>query len=146
MVNSIRGTLTYKTPESVGVETGGIEWAMDTTATTLSNLPSVGHEVRVFTHLHHTQDAMKLYGFATAEEREAFHALLTVSGVGPSLAGIGTLAASRVAGTSAADYLRESITDPNSFVVDGYNSGVMPSGWDLSDAQIDSLVEYLLDL
>lgn len=67
-------------------------------------------------------------------------------GVGPSLAGIGTAAASRVAGVSAAEYLRESITDPNSYVVDGYNSGVMPSGWDLSDAQIDSLVDYLLDL
>ena len=67
-------------------------------------------------------------------------------GVGPSLAGIGTLAGSRVAGVSAADYLRESITDPNSYVVDGYNTGVMPGGWDLSDAQIDSLVDYLLDL
>ena len=68
------------------------------------------------------------------------------SGVGPSLSGIGAAAGSRVAGESATDYLRKSIVDPDAFLVDGYNSGVMPSGWDLSQAQIDSLVEYLLDL
>lgn len=66
--------------------------------------------------------------------------------VGPSLFGIGSAAGTRVAGMSAADYLEESITDPEAFIVDGYNGGVMPSGWDLSEAQIDSLVEYLLDL
>ena len=64
----------------------------------------------------------------------------------PSLSGIGAAAGSRVAGESATDYLRKSIVDPEAYIVDGYNSGVMPSGWDLSEAQIDSLVEYLLDL
>jgi mono/diheme cytochrome c family protein len=67
-------------------------------------------------------------------------------GVGPSLSGIGAAAGSRVAGESATDYLKKSIVDPDAYLVDGYNSGVMPSGWDLSQAQIDSLVEYLLDL
>lgn len=67
-------------------------------------------------------------------------------GVGPSLSGIGAAAGSRVAGESATDYLKKSIVDPDDYLVDGYNSGVMPSGWDLSQAQIDSLVDYLLDL
>ena len=67
-------------------------------------------------------------------------------GVGPSLSGIGAAAGTRVSGVSAADYLRKSITDPESFIVEGYNGGVMPDGWDLTDAQIDSLVDYLLDL
>jgi len=67
-------------------------------------------------------------------------------GIGPSLAGIGSVAATRVAGMTAGDYLRTSITDPDSHLVDGYAGGVMPKGWDLSDAQIDSLVEFLLGL
>lgn len=85
MVNSIRGTLTFKTSEQLGIETGGVEWAVDTTATTLSSLPKIGEETRIFTHLHHTQDQMKMYGFASSEERTLFLALLTVNGVGPSL-------------------------------------------------------------
>lgn len=67
-------------------------------------------------------------------------------GVGPSLAGVGTAAAGRVTGLAAADYLRQSITEPDSFVVEGFNAGVMPRGWELSDEQIESLVDYLLGL
>ncbi len=67
-------------------------------------------------------------------------------GIGPSLAGIGSVAGTRVAGVTAGEYLRASITDPDSHLVEGYATGVMPKGWKLSDAQIDSLVEYLLDL
>ena len=67
-------------------------------------------------------------------------------GVGPSLAGIGALAATRISDQSAAEYLRQAIIDPDVHIVDGYDSGVMPKGWNLSDAQIDSLVEYLLGL
>jgi len=85
MVNSIRGILTFKNSSQLGVETGGIEWAIDTTSTSLSSLPPIGEEVRIFTHLHHTQDAMKMYGFSSVSERTLFLALLTVNGVGPSL-------------------------------------------------------------
>jgi len=86
MVNSIRGTLTFRKPDRLGVENGGIEWSIDTTATTLAAVGTVGSEIRIFTHLHHVQDQMKLYGFSTTEERELFLALISVNGVGPSLA------------------------------------------------------------
>jgi Holliday junction DNA helicase RuvA len=86
MVNSIRGTLTFKSFDQAGVETGGVEWAIDTTVTTISALPSPGKEVKIYTYLHHTQDQMKMYGFLSKEERTMFLALLTVNGVGPSLA------------------------------------------------------------
>ncbi|VDA99837.1 Holliday junction DNA helicase RuvA [Olavius algarvensis spirochete endosymbiont] len=86
MLNSIRGTLTYKSEDQVGVDCGGLEWAIDTTSTSISSLPQVGEEVLVYTHLHHTQDLMKLFGFSTFEERRLFLALKTVNGVGVSLA------------------------------------------------------------
>ena len=86
MINSITGILTFRTAEQVGLENGGMEWAIETTATTLSALPGRGEQVRIYTYLHHTQDQMKMYGFGTVEERSSFLALLSVNGVGPSLA------------------------------------------------------------
>ena len=68
--------------------------------------------------------------------------------VGPSLAGIGELAATRVPGQSAADYLRTSILDPDAYVVDGYRGGQMLPIYEeqLTVEEIDALVEYLLTL
>lgn len=67
--------------------------------------------------------------------------------VGPSLYAIGTTAGTRVPGLSAEEYLRQSIVEPDAYVVDGYSDGVMPAwGEVLSDAQVDALVEYMLTL
>jgi nitric oxide reductase subunit C len=68
--------------------------------------------------------------------------------VGPSLATIGSDAASRVPGQSAEDYMRESIVDPNAFLVDGYAANLMTGtyGSQLSEEQIQDLVAYLLAL
>lgn len=86
MVNSINGILTFKSAGLIGIETSGVEWALETSSTSISSLPGIGSQVRVYTHLHHVQDSMRLYGFATVQERKLFLALLSVSGVGPSLA------------------------------------------------------------
>jgi mono/diheme cytochrome c family protein len=68
--------------------------------------------------------------------------------VGPSLANIGTQAGSMEAGVSAEDYLRQSIITPDSFVVEGFASGIMPMdyGAQLTEKQIQDLVAYLLTL
>lgn len=68
--------------------------------------------------------------------------------VGPSLAAIGSTAASRVADITAKDYLRKSIVDPDSYVLDGFDAGRMPQDWSdqLSESEIEALVEYLVTL
>ncbi|NNC92058.1 MAG: c-type cytochrome [Acidimicrobiia bacterium] len=68
--------------------------------------------------------------------------------VGPSIAGIATRAGSRVAGVSAADYLRQSILDPSAFVVEGFDDGKMPSdlGEVLTPDEVEAVIEYLLTL
>jgi cytochrome c len=66
--------------------------------------------------------------------------------VGPTLQGIGTRAATRVEGQSAEQYTHASIVDPNAYVVEGFTQGVMPSYQDLSEAQVNDLVAYLLTL
>lgn len=67
--------------------------------------------------------------------------------VGPSMQGYASRAATRVQGESAEQYTRQSITDPNAHVVEGFAQGVMPSFKDaLSDTQLSDLVAYLLTL
>ncbi len=68
--------------------------------------------------------------------------------VGPSLAGIGTRAASTVPDMTAEEYLKESILKPDAYVAEGFPAKVMPNVWaqQLTDAQVESLVEYMLTL
>ncbi len=69
-------------------------------------------------------------------------------GVGPSLAGVGDRAAARVPGMTAEEYLRESVLDPDAYIVDGFRAGQMLPTYRerLSDADVDALVQYLLSL
>lgn len=68
--------------------------------------------------------------------------------VGPSLAGMGRRAAQRVPGLSAEAYLRQSILDPDAFIVPGFPAGQMPKTFaqSLADQQVADLVSYLLTL
>jgi hypothetical protein len=63
------------------------------------------------------------------------------------LSTIGTVAASRKPGMDAAAYVRESITNTNAFVVQGFQPNVMPTtfGQTLNAEQIDQLVNFLLE-
>jgi ferredoxin/mono/diheme cytochrome c family protein len=69
-------------------------------------------------------------------------------GVGPSLAGVADRAADRVAGLDAEAYLRESIVDPDAYIVDGYRAGQMLAIYEdrLSPDDLDAVVQYLLTL
>jgi mono/diheme cytochrome c family protein len=82
-------------------------------------------------------------GCVTCHSREA-----GVTLVGPSLATIGSEAGERVADLSAEEYLRQSILEPDAFVVSGFPSGTMPKVWGdvLSEEQIGQLLAYLVTL
>lgn len=68
--------------------------------------------------------------------------------VGPSLAGIASRARERKPGMSAEAYLRESILEPNAYVVKGFSEGVMYQEFKgvLTGEEIDNLIAYLLTL
>lgn len=68
--------------------------------------------------------------------------------VGPSVANLGAEAGSRVSGQSAEEYVRQSIVEPNAYVVEGFGEGIMPGGYgdELSEQQLQDLVAYLLSL
>ena len=68
--------------------------------------------------------------------------------VGPSLAGVATRAEVRIPGKLAVEYLRECITTPNAYVVEGFSAGVMYQNFRdvLAEEEINNLVAYLLTL
>lgn len=85
MYNSLTGTVTFKDRERLHLTLAGVEWDLAISGSTADALPERGSEAKVYTFLHHREDAMKLYGFASAAERELFLNLLQVNGVGPRL-------------------------------------------------------------
>lgn len=68
------------------VEVGGVGLFVRCSATTARALPLVGSPVSLTTYLVVREDALDLYGFATAGERELFEAFVSISGVGPRMA------------------------------------------------------------
>lgn len=85
MIGRLKGTLFEKTPPTVLVDVSGVGYEVDVPMSTFCNLPEIGAEVTLLTHFVVREDAMLLYGFGTAAEREAFRALIRISGVGPRI-------------------------------------------------------------
>jgi len=67
----------------VCIENQGMEWQIIASGITVSALPSVGNQGKVYTWLYHKEDQMALYGFSGKKERSLFLDLISVSGVGP---------------------------------------------------------------
>ncbi len=86
MIYNVKGILTYTDPAFAVVECGGVGYKCFVSMTTLRELPPIGKEVNLYTHLSVREDAMDLYGFATVDEMEAFRLLISVSGIGPKAA------------------------------------------------------------
>lgn len=86
MIGSIRGRLAFKLPPQIIVECGGVGYEIETPMSTFLELPNIGTEISLLTHLHVREDAQTLFGFATGEEKTLFRTLLKVNGVGARMA------------------------------------------------------------
>lgn len=86
MIGSLRGVLLDRGTDEIVVEVGGLGYRVLVSPTTGYGLGDVGDEVFVWVHHHIREDTQALYGFASADERRTFTALLGAHGVGPSLA------------------------------------------------------------
>jgi len=83
MISRLRGTVVARTPTGLVLDVGGVGYLVAATPRVAAR---VGEEATVETHLHVREDALQLYGFASAEERGLFELLLGVSGIGPKVA------------------------------------------------------------
>ena len=86
MISFLEGTLAEKSGDRVVIGVNGTGYEVLAPSTTIAHLPPVGKPAKVFTRLHVRDDALTLFGFATADERAVFDLLVTVTGVGPKVA------------------------------------------------------------
>jgi Holliday junction DNA helicase RuvA len=86
MIASVRGEVIVRRPDHVVVEAAGVGYKLAVSAMTLKSVPRVGEEVALHSHLVMRDDGMFLFGFASEDERELFHMLNGVQGVGPKVA------------------------------------------------------------
>ncbi len=85
MIARLRGRLAGESADGVVVDVNGVGYLVQATARARRRARE-GDEVTLETHLHVREDVMQLYGFADADERELFQALLSVTGIGPKVA------------------------------------------------------------
>jgi Holliday junction DNA helicase RuvA len=82
MIGRIQGTLVSVHPPKLLVDCQGVGYEIDVPMSTLYQLPEVNQTITLLTHFQVREDAQQLFGFATEIEREAFRALIKISGVG----------------------------------------------------------------
>lgn len=85
MITQLKGRLVEKNPTHIVVDCNGVGYLLHISLHTYEQLTS-DELLTVFTHLSIKEDAHTLYGFVTKVEREIFRLLISVSGVGPSIA------------------------------------------------------------
>ena len=85
MITYIKGKLIEKSPTNAIIEANGIGYFLNISLNTFSKI-SDEENVLLYTHLSIREDAHTLFGFINKLEREIFKLLISVSGVGPSIA------------------------------------------------------------
>ena len=85
MIAHLQGKLVEKSPTQVVIDCGGVGYHVNISLHTYSLLPATDF-IKLFTHLQIKEDAHTLFGFVEKSEREIFKLLLSVSGIGASIA------------------------------------------------------------
>jgi Holliday junction DNA helicase RuvA len=85
MIAHLSGTLLSKQANSVIVDVAGVGYEVSIPLSTFYDLEDTGSNVQLRIYTHVKEDALQLYGFKTARERELFVNFISVSGIGPKL-------------------------------------------------------------
>jgi holliday junction DNA helicase RuvA len=86
VIARLRGLLDSFAHDHLVIDVGGVGYLVAASTRTISALGAIGDEVVVHTEMQVSQDAIRLIGFATAEERDWFLLLTSVQGVGARVA------------------------------------------------------------
>jgi len=86
MIGRLKGILLEKQPPEILLDVQGVGYELLLPMTSFYDLPEIGQETTLFTHLVVREDAHLLFGFHTEDEKEVFLKLISVSGIGPTTA------------------------------------------------------------
>ncbi len=84
MIALLSGQLAHRAPDHIIVDVGGVGYQLQIPLSTFYRLPEAG-QVRLQVYTNVREDAITLFGFFTAAEKDLFTLLISVSGVGPKL-------------------------------------------------------------
>ena len=82
MIGRLTGTLLEKHPPQVLLDVQGVGYEIDVPMSTFYELPALGAQLTLHTHLVIREDLHLLFGFATESERQTFRQLIKISGIG----------------------------------------------------------------
>ena len=85
MITHIQGKLVEKNPTDVVIDCNGVGYLLNISLHTFSQIPNQ-ELLKLYTHLQVKEDSHTLYGFSSVAEREIFRLLISVSGIGASIA------------------------------------------------------------
>ncbi|MEN8214028.1 MAG: Holliday junction branch migration protein RuvA [Pseudomonadota bacterium] len=100
MIGRLRGEIVLKQPPFLLLDVNGVGYEIEAPMSTFYELPAIGEQIILYTHLMVRDDAHVLYAFYQEQERTLFRTLLKISGVG------GKMALAILSGMSAAEFSR----------------------------------------
>lgn len=86
MIGRLRGTIEVKQAPYLLIDVNGVGYELEAPMSAFYELPAIGEQAQVYTHLAVREDAHTLYAFSNEEQRSLFRALLKVNGVGAKMA------------------------------------------------------------
>jgi len=85
MITHIQGKLVEKNPTDVVIDCNGVGYLLNISLHTFSQIPDK-ENLKLYTHLQVKEDSHTLFGFSSLSEREMFRLLISVNGIGASIA------------------------------------------------------------
>lgn len=151
MYEYIKGIFKSIEKEYIVIECGNIGFKIFTSGSTISNMPAIDQQIKIYTHQIVREDFIGLYGFLTKDEISMFNLLISINGVGPKAA----LSLMSIANVSTLKYAI--ITDDDKLITKAPGigkktaqriilelkdkiivGGAMPKGTAISDIDIDN--------
>jgi holliday junction DNA helicase RuvA len=134
MIAFLNGILSSKSEDELIIDVSGVGYRVEISSQTFSTLPEPGKELKILIYHHFTESEQRLFGFASAKEKNLFERLITVKGIGPKL-GLTILS-----GMPAANLMEAIVTQDTSAL-----SGISGIGKKTAERMVLELKDKLFD-